>query len=159
MQKITPFLWFNDQAEEAMNFYTSIFKNSKIENVNRVGEDGPGKTGSVMMGSFELDGQPFMALNGGPMFKFTEAISFFVDCADQEEVDYFWEKLTAEGGEPGQCGWLKDKFGISWQIVPQALGELLNDPNPEKANRVMQAMLKMNKIDVAGLQTAAQEAA
>jgi predicted 3-demethylubiquinone-9 3-methyltransferase (glyoxalase superfamily) len=154
MQKITPFLWFNDQAEEAMNFYTSIFKNSKVTGANRVGEGGPGKTGAITMGTFELEGQPFMALNGGPMFKFTEAISFLVDCADQEEVDYFWEKLTAEGGEPSQCGWLKDKFGISWQIVPRALNELLGDPDPEKANRVLQAMLKMNKINVAELQAA-----
>lgn len=157
MQKITPFLWFDDQAEEAMNFYTSIFKNSKIININRVGEDGPGKTGSVMFGNFELEGQPFMALNGGPMFKFTEAISFYVDCADQEEVDYFWEKLTAEGGKPGQCGWLTDKFGLSWQIVPKALPELLSNPDPDKANRVMQAMLTMDKIEVAELETARDE--
>jgi predicted 3-demethylubiquinone-9 3-methyltransferase (glyoxalase superfamily) len=154
MGKITPFLWFNDQAEEAMNFYTSIFKDSKIINVNRVGDDGPGKTGSVMMGSFELEGQPFIALNGGPMFTFNEAVSFFVDCADQAEVDYYWGKLTAEGGEASQCGWLKDKFGISWQIVPKALRRLLGDPDKEKAGRVMQAMLKMSKIDIDELQAA-----
>ena len=154
MQKITPFLWFNDQAEEAMNFYTSVFKNSKVMDVNRVGDAGPGKSGGVMMASFELDGQPFMAINGGPMFTFSEATSFFIDCTDQKEVDYFWEKLSAEGGAPGQCGWLKDKFGISWQVVPKVLGKLLSDPDPEKANRVMQAMLKMTKIDVTALQAA-----
>jgi predicted 3-demethylubiquinone-9 3-methyltransferase (glyoxalase superfamily) len=154
MQKITPFLWFNDQAEEAMNFYTSVFKNSKIVNVNRVGTEGPGKPGSLMMGSFELDGQTFFALNGGPLFKFTEAISLFVHCVDQDEVDYYWGKLTAEGGEPSQCGWLKDKFGLSWQIVPTKLGELLGDPDQEKAGRVMQAMLKMSKINIEELQAA-----
>jgi predicted 3-demethylubiquinone-9 3-methyltransferase (glyoxalase superfamily) len=154
MGKITPFLWFNDQAEEAMNFYTSIFKNSKIISVNRVGNDGPGKSGGVMMGSFELDGQPFIALNGGPTFTFNEAVSFFVDCADQEEVDTYWEKLIVEGGEPSQCGWLKDKFGVSWQIVPKALRELLGDPDQEKAARVMQAMLKMSKINIGELEAA-----
>jgi predicted 3-demethylubiquinone-9 3-methyltransferase (glyoxalase superfamily) len=154
MGKVTPFLWFNDQAEEAMNFYTSVFRNSKITTVNRVGDDGPGKSGSVMMSRFELNGQPFIALNGGPLFKFNEAISFFVDCANQEEVDYYWEKLTAEGGEAGQCGWLKDKFGVSWQIVPKVLVQLLGDPDHDKAGRVMHAMLKMNKIDVTVLQAA-----
>lgn len=154
MQKITPFLWFNDQTEEAMNFYTSIFKSSKINNVSRVGENDPGKSGSVMMGSFELEGQPFIAFNGGPAFEFNEALSLFVDCADQAEVDYYWKKLTAEGGQPGQCGWLKDRFGISWQIVPKILGELLNDPDQAKAQQVMQAMLKMSKIDVAELERA-----
>src|SRR5512137_313728 len=136
MQKITPFLWFNDQAEEAMNFYTAIFKNSKISSVSRYGEGGPGPQGSVMTATFELDGQEFMALNGGPLFTFTEAISFFVNCETQAEVDELWEKLT-EGGEESQCGWLKDKYGLSWQIVPSVLGDLLNDPDAEKAGRVM----------------------
>ena len=132
MQKITPFLWFNDQAEEAMNFYTAIFKNSKISSVSRYGEGGPGPQGSVMTATFELNGQEFMALNGGPLFTFTEAISFFVNCETQAEVDELWEKLT-EGGEESQCGWLKDKYGLSWQIVPSVLGELLNDPDAEKS--------------------------
>jgi predicted 3-demethylubiquinone-9 3-methyltransferase (glyoxalase superfamily) len=153
MPKITPFLWFNDQAEEAMNFYTSIFKKSKIGSVSRYGEGGPGQPGSVMTATFELDGQEFMALNGGPLFTFSEAISFFVSCETQMEVDDLWEKLT-EGGEEGQCGWLKDKYGLSWQIVPSALGELLNDPDAEKAGRVMNAMLQMKKIDIAGLRAA-----
>ena len=156
MQKITPFLWFNDQAEEAMNFYTAIFKNSKIGSVSRYGEGGPGKPGSVMTATFELDGQEFMALNGGPLFTFSEAISFFVNCETQAEVDELWEKLT-EGGEESQCGWLKDKYGLSWQIVPSALGELLNDPDAEKARRVMNAMLQMKKIDIAGLRSAYEQ--
>jgi predicted 3-demethylubiquinone-9 3-methyltransferase (glyoxalase superfamily) len=156
MQKITPFLWFNDQAEEAMNFYTSIFKNSRIISVSRYGEGGPGPQGSVMTATFELDGQEFMALNGGPLFTFTEAISFFVNCETQAEVDELWGKLT-EGGEESQCGWLKDKFGLSWQIVPSVLGELLNDPDAEKAGRVMNAMLKMKKIDIAGLRAAYEQ--
>jgi predicted 3-demethylubiquinone-9 3-methyltransferase (glyoxalase superfamily) len=156
MQKITPFLWFNDQAEEAMNFYTAIFKNSKIGSVSRYGEGGPGQPGSVMTATFELDGQEFMALNGGPLFTFTEAISFFVNCETQAEVDELWEKLT-EGGEESQCGWLKDKYGLSWQIVPTALGELLNDPDAEKARRVMNAMLQMKKIDIAGLRAAYEQ--
>lgn len=153
MQKITPFLWFDTQAEEAMNFYTSIFKNSKIGRVSRYGEAGPGEKGSVMTGTFELDGQEFMALNAGPQFKFTEAISFFVRCEDQEEVDYFWDKLT-EGGQESQCGWLKDKFGLSWQIIPNALGEMLSDKDRAKAQRVMQAMLQMGKIDIKRLKDA-----
>jgi predicted 3-demethylubiquinone-9 3-methyltransferase (glyoxalase superfamily) len=153
MQKITPFLWFGTQAEEAMNFYTSIFKNSKIGRVSRYGEAGPGEKGSVMTGTFELDGQEFMALNAGPQFKFTEAISFFVRCEDQEEVDYFWDKLT-EGGQESQCGWLKDKFGLSWQIIPNALGEMLSDKDRAKAQRVMQAMLQMGKMDVKRLKEA-----
>ena len=153
MPKITPFLWFNDQAEEAMNFYTAIFKNSKIGSVSRYGEGAPGQPGSVMTATFELNGQEFMALNGGPLFTFTEAISFFVSCETQMEVDELWEKLSA-GGEESQCGWLKDKFGLSWQIVPSALGELLNDPDAEKAGRVMNAMLQMKKIDIAGLRAA-----
>lgn len=153
MQKITPFLWFDNQAEEAMNFYISIFKNSKIITVSRYGEGAPVPGGTVMTATFELDGQTIMVLNGGPTFKFTEAISLFVNCETQAEVDYFWEKLTA-GGEESQCGWLKDKYGLSWQIVPTALGQLLGDPDPEKAGRVMQAMLQMGKIDIAALERA-----
>jgi predicted 3-demethylubiquinone-9 3-methyltransferase (glyoxalase superfamily) len=153
MQKITPFLWFDNQAEEAMNFYTSVFKNSKAGNVSRYGEAGPGTPGSVLTASFELEGLEFTALNGGPHFKFTEAISLYVNCESQEEVDYFWGKLS-EGGDISQCGWLKDKFGLSWQIIPSVLPKLLNDPDREKANRVMQAMLQMQKIDVAKLQQA-----
>lgn len=150
MKKITPFLWFDNQAEEAMNFYVSIFKNSKILSIS------PGPNGTVFTVTFELDGQEFTALNGGPEFKFTEAISFFVNCETQAEVDELWEKLLA-GGEESQCGWLKDKFGLSWQIVPTALGELLGDPNPVKSQRVMQAMLKMKKIEIAGLMRAYEQ--
>lgn len=153
MQKITPFLWFDDNAEEAMNFYVSIFENSKIKNVARYGEAGPGPKGTVMTGTFELDGQEFMALNGGPHFKFTEAISLFVNCETQEEVNELWEKLS-EGGSKSQCGWLKDKFGLSWQIIPKVLGELMNDPDPVKSQRVMNAMLQMTKIDIKGLRAA-----
>jgi predicted 3-demethylubiquinone-9 3-methyltransferase (glyoxalase superfamily) len=160
MQKITPFLWFDDQAEDAMNFYISIFKNSKVLNVNRYGEEGAGVSGrpkgSVMTASFLLDGQQFVALNGGPVFKFTPAISFVVNCETQEEVDELWEKLSA-GGEEGQCAWLTDKFGVSWQIVPNELGKLLSDPDPVKAGRVMQAMLRMKKIDIAGLKRAYEQ--
>ncbi len=149
MQKITTFLWFNDNAEEAMNFYVSIFKNSKILNVNRMGgDDAP-----MMTGSFQLEGQEFMALNGGPQFKFTEAISLFVHCETQAEVDNLWAKLTA-GGEESQCGWLKDKFGLSWQIIPGALSEVLSDPDPVKAHRALQAMLQMQKIDIQKLKDA-----
>jgi predicted 3-demethylubiquinone-9 3-methyltransferase (glyoxalase superfamily) len=148
MQKITPFLWFDSNAEEAMNFYVSIFKDSKILNVTRYGEAGPGLAGTVMVGTFQLNGQEFIALNGGPHFKFTEAVSFSVDCETQEEVDNYWEKLTADGGEESQCGWLKDKFGLSWQVNPRALGEMLADKDPEKAKRVMNAMLQMKKIDI-----------
>ena len=151
MQKITPFLWFDGRAEEAMNFYTSIFKNSKAGNVVRFGEAGPGPKGSVMTASFQLEGQEFVALNGGPQYKFTPAISFFVPCETQEEVDEYWDKLL-EGGRPSQCGWLEDKFGVSWQIVPTVLLKMLGDKDhPEKAKRVMQAMLKMIKLDIAGL--------
>lgn len=153
MQKITPYLWFDDQAEEAVNFYTSIFKNSKILNVSRYPEGAPGPAGKVMTATFELDGQEFMALNGGPQYKFTEAISFLVNCRTQKEVDELWEKLS-DGGEEGPCGWLKDKFGVSWQIIPTALGEMLSDPNPSKAQRVMEAMLKMKKIEIPVLQQA-----
>ena len=153
MQKITPFLWFNDQAEEAMNFYVSIFKNSKVGRVTRYPKDSPGPEGKVMSVTFQLEGQEFMGLNGGPMFKFTEAISLFVDCETQEEVDELWARLSA-GGEPGRCGWLKDKYGLSWQIIPRALMKLMQDPDPKKSQRVMQAMLKMSKIEVKALQEA-----
>lgn len=148
MKKITPFLWFDTQAEEAMKFYVSIFKNSKVLGVT------PGPEGRAMSVSFELEGQEFIGLNAGPQFKFNEAISFFVDCETQEEVDELWRKLTAEGGEESMCGWLKDKYGLSWQIIPRGLGQMLNDPDPARAQRVMQAMLKMNKIDLAGLEQA-----
>ena len=153
MQKITPFLWFDDNAEEAINFYTSIFKNSKIIEMSRFPPNGPGPAGKLMSATFELEGQQFMALNGGPTFKFTEAISLFVDCKTQAEVDELWEKLSA-GGEKSQCGWLKDKFGLSWQVVPTALPKMLSDPNPVKSKRVMQAMLQMKKIDIAKLKQA-----
>ena len=153
MPKITPFLWFDTQAEEAAQLYVSIFNNSKIVNVTRYGEAGPGPKGSAMTVAFELDGQPFIALNGGPHFKFTEAISFSVDCKTQEEVDKYWQKLS-EGGQEVQCGWLKDKYGLSWQINPTILGEMLSDPDPQKSKRVMEAMLKMKKIDIAGLKRA-----
>jgi len=153
MQKITPFLWFDDKAEEAMNFYVSTFKNSKRGRISRYGEAGPGPKGTVMVATFQLEGQDFMALNGGPHFKFTEAISLVVNCETQDEVDAFWEKLS-EGGSKGQCGWLKDKYGLSWQVVPTALGKLMSDPDPEKSKRVMTAMLKMTKMDIQGLQQA-----
>lgn len=148
-------MWFDNNAEEAMNFYTSIFKNSRIVSVSRYGDEA-GQVGTVMTATFVLNGQEFMALNGGPHFKFTEAISFFVHCETQEEVDELWEKLSA-GGEKGQCGWLKDKFGVSWQIVPTALGELLGDKDPEKSKRVMEAMLQMHKIDIAKLKQAYEQ--
>ena len=150
MQKITPFLWFDGHAEEAMNFYVSIFKNSKVLKVTRYGEAGPGPKGTVMSATFQLEGQNFYALNGGPQFSFTPAISFFVNCQSQQEVDELWEKLS-EGGQKERCGWLKDKYGLSWQIIPSALGEMLGDKDPVKASRVMQAMLQMNKIDIKGL--------
>ena len=153
MHRITPFLWFDNQAEEAVNFYTSIFKNSKKGSIARYGEGGPGPKGSVMTASFELDGQEFVALNGGPIFKFTEAVSFVVNCETQKEVDYYWEKLL-EGGKPSQCGWLKDKFGLSWQIVPTELPKLLQNKDPEKSKRVMGAMMKMVKIDIEVLRNA-----
>ncbi len=148
MQKITPFLWFDGKAEEAINFYASIFKTSKIGNISRMG---PG--GAVMSVSFELEGQAFIALNGGPMFKFTEAVSFFVSCETQEEIDEKWAKLS-EGGQESKCGWLKDKYGLSWQIIPPILGKLLSDPDPTKSQNVMQAMLQMNKIDIQKLEEA-----
>jgi predicted 3-demethylubiquinone-9 3-methyltransferase (glyoxalase superfamily) len=156
MQKITPFLWFNDQAEEAVKFYTSIFEDSKIGTISRYGDVGPGQKGKVMSATFQLGGQEFMALNGGPVFTFSPAISFYVNCETQEEVDLFWDKLS-EGGEKQQCGWLKDKFGVSWQIVPTALGELLNDKNVQKSQNVMQAMLKMEKLDIQGLKLAYEQ--
>jgi predicted 3-demethylubiquinone-9 3-methyltransferase (glyoxalase superfamily) len=159
MQKITPFLWFDNQAEEAVNYYISIFKNAKILNVARYGDDGAKASGrpkgSVMTVSFQLDGQQFVALNGGPVFSFSPAISFVVNCQTQQEIDGLWEKLSA-GGEQQQCGWLKDKYGVTWQIVPTALGELLSNPDATKAQRVMQAMLQMNKLDINVLQQAAR---
>jgi predicted 3-demethylubiquinone-9 3-methyltransferase (glyoxalase superfamily) len=153
MQKITPFLWFDGNAEEAMNFYVSIFKNSKVLKVTRYGEAGPGPKGTVMSATFQLEGQNFYALNGGPQFKFTPAISFFVNCETQQEVDELWEELSADG-QKERCGWLKDKYGLSWQIIPSALGEMLGDKDPAKATRVMQAMLQMNKIDIQALKQA-----
>jgi len=153
MQKITPFLWFDGEAEEAMNFYVSVFKNSKVVRVSRYGAAGPGPKGTVMSATFQLDGQDFFALNGGPHFTFSPAISFFVNCETQQEVDELWEKLS-EGGEKSKCGWLKDKYGLSWQIIPSVLGRLLQDKDVEKANRVMKAMLQMDKIDIKRLQQA-----
>ena len=152
-QKITTFLWYDNQAEEAVNFYVSIFKNSRIGDIVRYGDTGPGPKGQVMTAEFQLAGQQFTALNGGPQFKFTEAISLVVNCETQEEVDELWEKLS-EGGEKVQCGWLKDKFGLSWQIVPTVLRDLLKDKDPERTNRVMQAVLQMKKLDIAKLQKA-----
>jgi predicted 3-demethylubiquinone-9 3-methyltransferase (glyoxalase superfamily) len=154
MQKISPFLWFDKEAEEAVDFYVSIFRNSKKGAVARYGEVGPGPKGSVMTVSFTLDGVEFTALNGGPIFKFTEAISFTVPCDTQDEVDYYWDKLSA-GGEPGPCGWLKDKFGLSWQIVPTIVPKLVSGPDRAKANRVMQAIMQMKKLDIAKLKEAA----
>ena len=153
MQTITPFLWFDGKAEEAMNFYVSIFKNSKVGSVSRCGEGGPGPKGSVMSATFQLLGQEFIALNGGPMFTFSPAISFFVNCETQEEVDELWEKLSA-GGEKQRCGWLKDKYGLSWQIIPSILGKLLQDKDAQKSSRAMQAMLQMDKLDIKRLQQA-----
>jgi predicted 3-demethylubiquinone-9 3-methyltransferase (glyoxalase superfamily) len=153
MQKITPFLWFDDKAEEAMNFYVSIFKNSKVGRVTRYGDAGPGPKGTVMSATFQLDGQEFFALNGGPLFSFTPAVSFFVNCETQQEVDELWEKLSA-GGRKDRCGWLQDKYGLSWQIVPSILGKLLQDKDAGKVKRVMQAMLQMDKIDIKRLQEA-----
>ena len=157
MPKITPFLWFNSNAEEAANFYASVFKNSKVKAVTRYSGAGPGPKGSVMTVNFELDGQEFTALNGGPQFTFTEAVSFVVHCDTQQDVDYYWDKLTADGQE-SQCGWLKDKYGLSWQIVPKALPRLLQQTDPKKAQRVMQALLQMKKLDIGALERAAQDA-
>ena len=151
MPTITPFLWFDTQAEEAMNFYASIFKRSKVLSVNRA-------QGKVMSVQFELEGQPFMALNAGPTFQFTEAVSFFVGCETQQEIDELWAKLTADGGAPGRCGWLKDKFGLSWQIVPNALGRLLADKDAAKSQRVVNAMIQMDKLDLERLQQASDAA-
>ena len=156
MQKITPFLWFDNNAEEAMKFYTSVFKNSKIGKVSKYPEGSPGPAGSVMTGSIQIEGQEFVLLNGGPVFKFTEAISFVVTTDSQEETDYYWNKLTADGGKESDCGWLKDKFGLSWQITPKALIDLLSSSDKQKAARVMAAMMTMQKIDIAALQRAAQ---
>jgi predicted 3-demethylubiquinone-9 3-methyltransferase (glyoxalase superfamily) len=153
-QKITPMLWFDNQAEEAMNFYVSVFKDSEVGEVSRYGDGGPGPAGTVIVASFKLNGLAFTALNGGPQFKFTEAISFVIDCDGQDEVDYFWNALTADGGEESQCGWLKDKFGLSWQVVPRILMELLGDKDPAKAGATMQAMLQMKKIEISKLQEA-----
>ena len=153
MQRITPFLWFDDNAEEALAFYTSVFKNSKVKNVSRYGDAGPGPAGAVMVATFELEGLEFIALNGGPEYSFTPAVSFLVDCKTQDEVDELWEKLSA-GGEKGRCGWLRDKFGLSWQIVPSILPELLSDDDEEASQRAMTAMLQMDKLDIDGLKRA-----
>lgn len=158
MQKITPFLWFDNQAEEAVNFYVSLFKNSKINTIKRYGDAGPGPKGSVMIVTFQLEGQDFIALNGGPTFKFTPALSLYVDCETQAEVDQLWEKLSA-GGRKDRCGWLQDKYGLSWQIIPRALQELMSDPDPRKSAGVMQAMLQMDKIDIEALKRAHEKAA
>jgi predicted 3-demethylubiquinone-9 3-methyltransferase (glyoxalase superfamily) len=153
MDRISPFLWFNDEAEEAAKFYTSIFKNSKIKHVSRYPEGSPGPAGSAMVVAFELDGREFLALNGGPVFKFTEAISLVVHCDNQDEIDYYWEKLISGGGKPSQCGWLKDRYGLSWQVVPKKMGELMS--NPESAKRVMAEVMKMTKPDLTKMETAA----
>jgi predicted 3-demethylubiquinone-9 3-methyltransferase (glyoxalase superfamily) len=155
MQKITPMLWFDNQAEEAAKFYVSVFKNSKMGSVSRYGEDMPGRKGSVMTVSFEIEGQPFTALNGGPQFKFTEAISLVVNCETQKEIDYYWDKLTAGGGKEVECGWLKDRFGLSWQIVPAVVFDLIKQSDQKKSDRVMQAVMQMKKLDLAALQRAA----
>lgn len=156
MQKITPFLWFDGQAEEAAEFYTSLFPGSRIHSVSRYTDAGPGEPGSAMVVSFTLNGQEFSAINGGPEYHFTPAVSFYVNCGTQEEVDFLWERLT-DGGRPEQCGWLTDRYGLSWQIVPSVLPELLGQPDPVKAQRVMQAMLKMTRLDIAALQRASEE--
>ena len=153
-EKITPFLWFDKEAEEAANYYVSIFKNSKVLGVTRYGDAGPGTAGTVMTATFQIEDQVFTGVNGGPHFKFTEAISFVIHCKSQEEVDHYWEKLTANGGQESQCGWLKDKYGMSWQVVPDALLEMIKDPDPEKSRRVMNAMLQMKKIEIAKLREA-----
>jgi predicted 3-demethylubiquinone-9 3-methyltransferase (glyoxalase superfamily) len=157
MQMITPFLWFDNNAEEAAKFYVSIFKNSKIVSVARYGDAGPGPKGTVMTVAFQLEGQEFVALNGGPLFKFNEAISFVVNCETQAEIDEFWEKLS-EGGEKSRCGWLKDRYGLSWQVVPTVLGEMLQNKDPKKSQGVMQAMLQMDKMDIAALKQAYEKA-
>jgi predicted 3-demethylubiquinone-9 3-methyltransferase (glyoxalase superfamily) len=156
-QKIVPNLWFDTEAEQAAEFYTSVFDNSQILNVTRYTESGPGETGTVMTVEFELEGQRFLGINGGPLFKFDEAVSFEIECETQDEIDYFWRKLT-EGGEESQCGWLKDRFGLSWQVVPTGMEEVFADPDPERADRAMKAMLQMRKIDLAALSAAAEGA-
>ncbi len=156
-QKITPFFWYDNQAEEAMNFYVSIFKNSRVLGITRYGKSGPGPEGSVLTAAFELEGQKFTALNGGPRFKFNESVSFVVNCETQEEIDYFWEKLSSDGGQESQCGWLKDKFGLSWQVVPTILPELITSKDPKKSERVMQAIMQMKKLDLAKLKQAAEQ--
>jgi predicted 3-demethylubiquinone-9 3-methyltransferase (glyoxalase superfamily) len=157
MPKITPFLWFDNNAEEAAKFYTSVFKNSKMGEVRRYGDAGPGPKGSVMVASFSIEGVEFTALNGGPNFKFNESVSFVVHCKTQQEVDEYWSKLTADGGQESQCGWLKDKFGMSWQITPERLLELIGDKDPGKSQRAMQAMMQMKKIDIAKIEQAANQ--
>ena len=154
MSNITPCLWFDGNAEEAVNYYLSVFPEAKLGEVSRYGEGMPMPAGTVLVANFTLLGQEFGAINAGPEFKFTEAVSFMIDCKDQAEVDYYWDKLTANGGEPSQCGWLKDRFGLSWQVVPSALGELMTNPDPAKANRVTQALMQMGKIDIATLEAA-----
>ena len=157
MKKINPFLWFDSEAEQAAKFYIGIFRNSKIGKITHYGKDGPGPKDSVMTVEFTLDKVDFVALNGGPQFKFTEAISFSVNCETQDEIDYFWEKLSADGGSTGPCGWVKDKFGLSWQVTPVFLGDMLADRDTEKANRIMKAIMEMDKIDIAALEKAATE--
>jgi predicted 3-demethylubiquinone-9 3-methyltransferase (glyoxalase superfamily) len=157
MQTITPFLWFDDNAEEAIDFYLSIFKDGKKQGVTRYGDSGPGPAGKVMTAEFELKGQRFVALNGGPHFKFNEAVSFAISCETQQEIDELWEKLTAGGGSKGQCGWLKDKFGLSWQVVPRKLPELIKDKSPAKSQSVMRAMMQMTKLDIAELEKASEK--
>jgi len=159
MQKIVPNLWFDTEAEEAANFYVSVFEDSRILKVTHYGEAGPRQAGMVMTAEWELEGQRFIGINGGPQFEFDEAVSFQIDCKDQDEVDYYWEKLTAEGGKPGQCGWLTDKYGLSWQVIPAGLEALVADPDPERAKRAMGAMLKMGKLDVEVVRAAADDEA
>jgi predicted 3-demethylubiquinone-9 3-methyltransferase (glyoxalase superfamily) len=154
MEKVTPFLWFDNNAEEAMNFYTTVFQDAEIVETHRYGEGGPAPAGTVMTGTMRIHGQEIMVLNGGPAFRFNESFSLFVSCEDQAEVDYFWDRLTADGGEESMCGWLKDRFGLSWQIIPKQLGEMLGDPDPERAGRAMEAMLQMRKIDIGRLRAA-----
>jgi predicted 3-demethylubiquinone-9 3-methyltransferase (glyoxalase superfamily) len=155
LQKITPNLWFDTEAEQAAEFYTSLFQHSRIVSSTRYTEAGPREAGMVMTVDFELEGQRFTGINGGPEFKFDEAVSFVINCEDQEEIDYFWERLASEGGQEGPCGWVKDRFGLSWQVVPGGMEELLNDPDAERANRAMAAMLNMRKVDIAALRAAA----
>jgi predicted 3-demethylubiquinone-9 3-methyltransferase (glyoxalase superfamily) len=155
LQKITPNLWFDTQAEQAAEFYVSLFENSRIVSVARYTEAGPREAGMVMTVEFELEGQRFIGINGGPEFTFDEAVSFLINCEDQEEIDYFWERLSSDGGQEGPCGWVKDRFGLSWQVAPGGMDEMLNDPDAERANRAMAAMLKMGKIDIAALRNAA----